>query len=359
MLRDLVLNFCLLVTLTYLLSLTYRTWPDPPNRRLKALRLGFLSLMSLALLLLSAQIIPGLLADLRVVPIALTTLQAGPLAGLLISVPLLAYRVYLGGAGVVSTFVSVLGVIALAALLQRRLPINDPLFSWRAKWPWVVLLLLPNTLLLPFITQDISVFIKVYLPVLLLDVVGFLIAQSMLLSRFRLLQLTSTLRVQANHDALTGLRNRREFDTDLLNVQPNEALILLDIDHFKQVNDQYGHQVGDLVLSRVGQALNQILRSSDQAYRYGGEEFAVLISHYDRGDPSAIAERIRQKLGEVAMPELEQGHITVSVGLAEAKDATTPTELLRRADEALYAAKQAGRNRVEVWGYAASKSLRV
>lgn len=349
MLRDLVLNFCLLITLTYLLSLTYRVWPDPQNPRVRALRFGFLSFMSLALLALSAQIIPGLLADLRVVPIALTTLQAGPLAGLLISIPVLIYRLYLGGAGVVSTFVSVLGVIALATLLRRRLPITDPLFSWRSKWPWVVLLLLPNTLLLPFITRDASVFIKVYLPVLLLDVVGFLIAQSMLLSRFRLLQLTSTLRVQANYDALTGLRNRRQFDADLLKVQPQEALILLDIDHFKKVNDQYGHQVGDLVLARVGQALGQILRASDQAYRYGGEEFAVLISHYERGDPSAIAERIRRQLAEVPMPELAQGHITVSVGLAESSEATLVTELVRRADEALYQAKQAGRNRVELW----------
>lgn len=353
MLQALLLNFCVLITLTYLLSLTYRTWPEPKDMRLNALRLGFSALMPLALLMSPATIAPGILADLRAVPVALVTLRYGPLVGLVATIPFLIYRTYLGGAGVISTYVSVFGVILLASVLQRRVNISNPGFDWRAYWGWLILIFLPNTLLLPVVARNPGLYLSVYLPVLVLDIVGFLIAHAMLLSRFRLLRLTSNLQVQANQDALTGLLNRRQFDAHLNALQPGDALLLLDIDHFKAVNDGYGHQVGDMVLSRVGLALASSLRGTDQAYRYGGEEFAVILRSPAAEGPLPalqIAERLRQHIQALPMPELKQQGVTVSVGVIEVGPGSDePQALLYRADTALYQAKAQGRNRVQVW----------
>ncbi len=357
MARILLINFCILVTLTYLLSLTYRAWPEQTTSRWRALRLGVEALMPLVLLMYPAPIVPGFFADLRTVPVALTTLRAGPGAGLLVALPVMIYRVYLGGAGVGASFFGMLGVILMVSQARRRLPLHLPQFSWAPGWAWLWLPLMffPSGLLLPLVSGHTSFYVTVYLPLLALNVLGFVISHSMLGSRLRLLQLNATLRREAQHDALTGLLNRRQFGADVTTLQPGDALLLLDIDHFKRVNDLHGHQVGDLVLVKVARTLEAELRMKDRVYRYGGEEFAAIVRGGGSGDPSRVAERLRTQIASVPMPELSQGFVTVSVGLAavgpreQGVNGTTAAELLRQADDALYEAKRAGRNRVQLW----------
>ena len=161
--------------------------------------------------------------------------------------------------------------------------------------------------------------------------------------------------IRAATDGLTGLPNKRVV-TDALKrtfaqatlTKAPLALLLLDLDHFKQVNDQYGHAAGDQVLASVGAALRSVVRDRDFAGRNGGEEFAVLLPDTDIAAALDIAERIRATIAEVTVPGTDVP-VTVSVGVAGFPDhASTLERLDRLADAALYVAKRQGRNRVEL-----------
>lgn len=350
MLEKLLLNFCLTVTLTYGLSLTFRGWPVPRQGREVQLRMALVSLLPIILMMFPVYLVPGVQADLRFVPIVLTTLLYGPLTGLLVSIPAMLYRVWLGGAGVTPALVS-LGMLVLTAAAIRayagRSSHRETL--GRVAWPWYVVAfaphLLPMLLLLP---NGAAIYQAVKLPLWGAEVVVSLLALSILEGRLRLLRLNHTLKREAAEDSLSGLANRRQFDADLPGLRPPDALLLLDIDHFKAVNDSLGHPAGDAVLSAVGHALPQMLRHGDRAYRYGGEEFAVILRGSGPDGAQATAERIRATLSSLDVPELQGRPLTVSVGVGLVlQDA--PLDALARADAALYAAKDAGRNRVALW----------
>jgi diguanylate cyclase (GGDEF)-like protein len=161
--------------------------------------------------------------------------------------------------------------------------------------------------------------------------------------------------IRAATDGLTGLPNKRAV-TDALkrmfalastNGSPL-ALLLLDLDHFKQINDQRGHAVGDQVLANVGAVLRSVLRVQDFAGRNGGEEFAVLLPDTEMSAATEIAERIRAAIAEISLPGTEVS-VTTSIGVGGfPHHGSTPERLERLADAALYLAKRQGRNRVEL-----------
>ena len=161
--------------------------------------------------------------------------------------------------------------------------------------------------------------------------------------------------IRAATDGLTGLPNKRAV-TDALNrtfaqaatTMAPLALILLDLDHFKQVNDQGGHAVGDQVLANVGATIRGVLRAGDFAGRNGGEEFAVLLPDTDIDAATEIAERVRVAIAEISLPGADVS-VTASIGVAGFPGhASTLDRLERLADAALYLAKRKGRNRVEL-----------
>ena len=120
-------------------------------------------------------------------------------------------------------------------------------------------------------------------------------------------------------------------------------------DHFKKINDSHGHQVGDFVLQTTGKTLNTLSRASDYVVRYGGEEMAMLLPNTEVTDALKIAERIRQAI-EKNVIEYETGktlNTTVSIGVSTLTNSETSTDLIKRADEALYYAKGHGRNQVK------------
>jgi len=161
--------------------------------------------------------------------------------------------------------------------------------------------------------------------------------------------------MRAATDGLTGLPNKRAVADALQRlfaqastVRAPLALLLLDLDHFKQVNDQRSHQVGDQVLANVGAVLRTALRDNDFVGRNGGEEFAVLLPGTDIPAALNIAERVRAGIAEMTLPGSDVA-VTVSIGVAVFPDhASTPDRLERLADSALYVAKRQGRNRVEL-----------
>lgn len=161
----------------------------------------------------------------------------------------------------------------------------------------------------------------------------------------------------ATHDPLTGLANRRRLD-DIAPRPGDTAVLMVDIDLFKQVNDTWGHDVGDVVLRRVADAIVGAVRATDTVVRFGGEEILVLgqLSRPD-GDgkggsvgPAEVGERIRRAVERLAVEDVTPGRpVTVSVGVARLDGARGLDAAIRRADDALYRAKAGGRNRVEEW----------
>jgi len=166
-------------------------------------------------------------------------------------------------------------------------------------------------------------------------------------------------------DSLTGLYNRW-YVMEKIDSEMNRSLrhgcpvsvIMLDIDHFKRVNDSFGHSTGDRVLRSVGQVLRDSCRVYDVAGRYGGEEFCVVLPETKVSNTTVVAERIRERL---ASSRFDVGAdsvvVTASIGVAgidslEAEGSLSPTALIDRADLALYSAKHHGRNRVEMWDLA-------
>ncbi|MFN4003078.1 MAG: GGDEF domain-containing protein [Hylemonella sp.] len=174
----------------------------------------------------------------------------------------------------------------------------------------------------------------------------------------------------SERDALTGLLNRKSFEETFYRSLGEQApaatsepaapapdwpqrrrsaggpfwLALIDVDHFKQVNDHFGHQIGDEVLILVARILQNTFRGSDRVYRFGGEEFVVLLRCPDAATADLTLERLRQKMEQYRFPQV--GRITISVGLSAVRGGDAPDMACNRADQAVYHAKRSGRNRV-------------
>lgn len=160
------------------------------------------------------------------------------------------------------------------------------------------------------------------------------------------------LRILATTDSLTGIANRQEFSRRLEDeigrsrrYGTSFSVLMYDVDHFKLVNDTYGHLAGDKILQTVVRRVTEEIRSVDVAARWGGEEFMVLLPETDLASATVVAEKVRQAIARHPFDEV--GPISASVGVAEFARGETSDSLLMRVDEALYRAKELGRNRVE------------
>jgi len=157
---------------------------------------------------------------------------------------------------------------------------------------------------------------------------------------------------QSTTDPLTGVTNRRTMDAMLAEWQENKlphAIIMLDLDHFKSVNDTYGHAVGDKVLQFLAKNMEAVARKEDVCCRYGGEEFVMLLPNTVAEEAASVAEKLRKVLANTISPCGRS--VTLSAGVAVYPQMADSTEaLFEAADGALYLAKQAGRNQVMVAG---------
>lgn len=174
----------------------------------------------------------------------------------------------------------------------------------------------------------------------------------------RLKSVNSYLRVLAEKDELTGLSNRRKVLADAVNVFADSIInrlpcvfAIIDLDHFKKINDTYGHDVGDLVLAQVAEKMRSAVRPQDEIGRYGGEEFIVIMPNSNLKQAEVVIENLRKIVEEMTI-ETEQSLIipvTVSAGLAAiTSDVSRYEEILAQADKGLYQAKRNGRNRIYI-----------
>ncbi len=170
---------------------------------------------------------------------------------------------------------------------------------------------------------------------------------------FLVLKEGERLKLLAETDPLTGLYNKGKFN-EVLQKEIERAkrykrplsIIVFDIDHFKKINDTYGHKIGDDVLKSLAKIIKSSVRKTDFAARWGGEEFVILLPETDLEGARKVAEKLREKVEKHKFPGV--GKVTISLGVAQLKDNEDPNDFIVRADMALYKAKEGGRNRVEV-----------
>ena len=181
------------------------------------------------------------------------------------------------------------------------------------------------------------------------------IRRELSISRKKLQSSLTVIREMAIHDDLTGFYNRHHL-MDLIDSENNRSdrtgsvysLVMMDIDKFKNINDTYGHQIGDQVLRTFAAVIRGILRKTDFCGRYGGEEFLVVLTQTDIKAAKVFAERIRDCVENSFFPCLgHDSRVTVSIGLTEYRTNEKTEKTISRADELLYKAKNGGRNRVE------------
>lgn len=174
-------------------------------------------------------------------------------------------------------------------------------------------------------------------------------------ARRELEQVNAKLYEAAHRDVLTGLGNRLRLNEDLPAIHARFArqgypyhVVMLDIDHFKAYNDTLGHQAGDALLAAVGRAITTNLRLGDEAYRYGGEEFLLILPNRSLDEAALGAERIRRAIGAATSVGSLPKPATLSAGLAGVVAGETPEQVVNRADKALYRAKDGGRDQLVV-----------
>jgi diguanylate cyclase (GGDEF)-like protein len=179
--------------------------------------------------------------------------------------------------------------------------------------------------------------------------------RQLLAAQAQQMQKLNQLRTEVEQDPLTKLANRRWIDAhlppQLLKISDSEPLsiLLLDLDHFKQINDDFSHLAGDEVLRDLGQILQSACRDIDTPVRYGGEEFLVALQGLNLFSAAKVAERIRTQVLEHPWPNSINGRaVTISIGVAQAHAGDNISSLIERADQALYRAKSLGRNRIEL-----------
>lgn len=349
----LLINLALLVAGLFGVSLTYSQASGRGVWGWIALRYGLSVGTAFVMIANTVVLAPGLLYDFRTVPVALASRRNGMLAGLAVAVPIGVYRWLLGGPGVVPALLNLLLVAVLAA----------PRWSWLTVTPslrgeslhrlvWVALGLFAAANMFTFLAfflagKSLLDALLVYLGYTALSTLGMVLGHVVVQTRLQALSHAASLGQLAYTDSLTGLYNRRQFDLDLPDVSLASFLLLLDLDHFKRVNDTYGHAAGDRVLTALAGVLRRSVRPADRVYRLGGEEFAVVLRDCHPDAAPLVSDRVRRRvaLEVAALAALPGETITISGGLTPV---TVPSPLAE-ADARLYAAKAGGRNRVE-WG---------
>ena len=249
-------------------------------------------------------------------------------------------------------------IFVIFAFGMLRLSFRDALIIWFLSMISVcVTMLLSSGVVIPLVRPSLaeSSLVVVSFALILLRAIALGYYAQML--RMRMYDISRSFENDAIHDALTGVYNRRALDTILqgqISLHKRKqipcALAMIDIDHFKRINDKYGHAVGDRVLKEMAQVLLLEIRESDKLLRYGGEEFLLVMAATDLEEAEQFAERIRAKVAITKWQYLPEGiKITISIGLTELLENDRLESPLNRSDTAMYAAKKSGRDRLVIY----------
>jgi diguanylate cyclase len=353
MIRDLFINFTIIVAALSLANMLFRDHIYQDNAR-NHLIIGLLAgLLGCLLMLFSVRISPDLFFDFRYLPVIIMALYYSPLAAIETSVIIGVFRIaYFGVSDASITAFVVVIFVGIISSLAGKLKVSKSI-------QWLIsacgsCLIGSAGLFTLVITQPNRISIVATFAIGTMVGSMFMYFFTEYLSRNN--RFYERLKSEVEHDYLTGLKNNRFFDQSF-NRHIQEAivenrkvsLLYIDIDHFKKINDQFGHANGDLVLQELGQILKQTARTRDVVTRRGGEEFTVLLVDCSLQHAMNAAERVRRIVEEHVF-QLSASlavRITVSIGVSSFPEtAQEEQRLIEQADIALYQAKREGRNRV-------------
>lgn len=299
---------------------------------------------------------PGIVFDLRHVFLIIAASYGGWPAALATAMTATVMRLWEGGAGLAAGLAGIAISTIIGIVLARFNRTRDISFAWLGLLGLAASASIVSVFLLP---MDIAMTVlrKIAGPLVIINLIGVMVAGGTLNKyRRRMVREKALIRDTAT-DPLTGLANRRAFDTKGpemaragLDRNGRYALVVADIDNFKGINDTFGHAAGDLVLRQVSDIIAASARADDLVARYGGEEIALVLPGCDADRARAISDRIRADI-EAATVELKgiKLTVTVSVGFTVNDDPEKSfAKAFEEADAALYRAKDAGRNRVEM-----------
>lgn len=354
MLQSLINNFTILTTFLFFGNMLWGKWKDNrlEKKRVTVFILGAVfGLFGVMLMHYTFPMSPRVFADFRQIPILISVYMGGWLSGFITTFLIAVYRLFfLSGLNVAS----IMGAVnALGTLLAAVWLLRSRRLSFK-RWASVLgISAAISAMVFAFILSEenkwipIGEFVIVYM-------IGGMFTFAMLMYLKRSDDSVRILREAVHLDFLTGLYNVRAFEV-IMNQRIAHTnryripftLLMIDIDHFKLVNDTHGHPAGDAVLSQIADVLRDTFRPGDQIARKGGEEFAVIVDECDAGNIGKIAERLRQNVEDhkFVLPDGTELKITISAGSATYPD-IGESLLVEKADQALYEAKATGRNRV-------------
>lgn len=341
--EGLALNLCIVITATYLFSLTYTQWRRETNRRLILMRAAIAAASSLFLTTQAVPLSNGAMLDLRILPIALITLRYGMWYGLF-AIMLVFFARGQFWHQFTSQDVAILICYVIASVYRYYATIESEEVPFQS-YLYAPVVIFSGLFVYMFNLRswDLSI-----LPSLLLlyftNVLGFMAASRIIHRHVQYLKLTDGLKEETLIDPLTRVFNRRQFELDKPTMREGDAIVVIDIDDFKKVNDTYGHAVGDHVLQELARRLVLTVRHSDRVYRLGGEEFAVYLSRCPEEYMSTIAERIKERIFSERFNTV--GRVSVSGGLVRLTAEVSIDEAFEQADQYLYQAKKSGKNRI-------------
>lgn len=299
----------------------------------------------------------GVIYDGRVPMLALSYAYSGPLGAFITVIAVSAYRLYIGGAGalpgLLGIFLAMIGGTIASRIRPRQIKhrlSRSTMIGLGGSLSALAVFTLPDQ-------AYAGLSLNVVLIIIAANILATIVLNDFLSNERKHLSLFRALEIDAAIDPLTRLDNRRSFDSkaeQALSADANPsgeyAVLMIDIDHFKAVNDTYGHDVGDRVLANVADIVSQSVRKNDIVARFGGEEIAVLLPGTAGSKAARIAENIRERI-EANEFLITDGRVrvTVSAGAAGAFSSLSDVAMaLKAADQALYAAKRGGRNKVEI-----------
>ncbi len=352
MLRDFIVNTSILISSLFIGHQLFQralVTPSSPTKFRFLYGVGF-GLLGMVLIDYHFQVTHKLIVDLRFVPLMLSALYGGYLSAAVTTVMLLIGRVLLYDYSVVAVIATLFVGIGSGLIVSMRI-------SVRNKWIYMnVLHFIASIIAFSLLIENRSLLFVTYLYYAGAYLIAGNIAFYLVRYLRRLTEMFKQFEELSTKDFLTGLNNFRQFDLSLNELSRKAAqfqgtlsLIAIDIDYFKRINDTYGHPVGDEVLKQLSEILSKNGRFIDVVSRNGGEEFSILLPECAVQESVSIAERVRlaAEKHSFRLPDGSSIHLTISLGVATYPDTVANVdELVKQADNALYKAKQSGRNQV-------------
>ncbi len=347
--KDMFINFCIISTFLFFGNVVFRNWRSNPRIRplvLSCLTGTFLGLFGIVQMQFTFKLDNGTLLDLRQIPIIVGTVLGGGISGTITTLIISIARLWFAAP---VSIVSFLGVANAGITLLTTYFVFRTRQSFRRKWVITSLLSTLNSLVFFLIWTGFAKDTTLILFIVILF--SSFIFTYLLIDRLRRYnQMYDAMSREVQLDFLTGLYNYRGFEMKYNQLSQEKhipfALFLLDIDHFKMINDQYGHSAGDAVLVQFAEVLRRSVRVCDHCSRKGGEEFSLILEHVEQqAEAIEWAENIRKNIEKhtFVIPDGRQVSLTVSIGIGF-YPLHPCDELLDKTDDALYQAKKAGRN---------------